>query len=100
MTAMTQPYLAPHPWDAKGKPPEPGQPYGLDTTQATPTATYDRFTDVKGRTMTWDEGVSAAADCIMRQGEDDVVERLLDEHATPEEVLVWLVDPETGEFAP
>jgi hypothetical protein len=65
----------------------------------TPFATHDGFTDSKGRTMTYEEGLRAAARCIVNQSEQAYVEELLRFGASPDEVLPWLVYPDTGEFA-
>lgn len=91
---MAEPYLAPHPWDSIGKPPEPGKPYVEPETREA-TADVRGFTDSTGRHMSWADGVRAAAECIMDQGERGVVEELIDAHMSPEEILVWLVDPDT-----
>lgn len=65
-----------------------------------PTATFDGFTDVTGKTMTYEEGVRAAARCIVNQHETDVVTELVRYGLGPDEILEWLVYPDTGEFAP
>lgn len=63
-----------------------------------PTATVRGFTDSAGRTMTYEEGLRAAARCIMDQHETEFVKDLLD-NLSPDEILEWLVYPESGEFA-
>ena len=90
--------LVPHPWDKLGTPPPVGQSYVVDL-KAKPTATFNGFTDAKGAFKTWEMGCADAADCVMGQGETDFVEELMSAHCDPDEVLVWLIDPETGEFA-
>lgn len=66
----------------------------------TPTATLDGFTDATGKTMTWEEGVRAAARCIVNQHETAFVEELVRFNLAPDEILEWIVYPDTGEFAP
>ncbi len=63
------------------------------------TATRDGFTDSKGRTMTYEQGVREAARCVMHQGEAAFIEELMRWNLAPDEILEWLVYPESGEFA-
>lgn len=92
-------YLAPHPWDAVGTPPPIGQSYVVDP-KAKAKASFSGFTDTKGAFLTWEEGCRQAAETVMSQGEDAFVEELMSANCMPDEILEWLVDPETGEFAP
>lgn len=91
--------LASHPWDKFGPPPPVGQSYVVEPT-AKPTASFKGFTDAKGAFLTWEEGCAEAADVVMRQGETSFVEELMSANCMPDDVLEWLVDPDTGEFAP
>jgi len=65
----------------------------------TQTADRDGFTDAKGQHMTYEEGVRSAARCIMNQHETAFVEELVRWNLAPEDVLEWIVYPDTGEFA-
>ncbi len=90
--------LAPHPWDKFGTPPPVGGAYVAEP-DAKATASFNGFTDSKGRSMTWEEGCEEAARVVMSQHETLYVQELMEANCQPEEVLEWLVDPETGEFA-
>lgn len=65
-----------------------------------PVATLDGFTDATGKTMTYEEGVKAAARCIVNQHETHFVAELVRRELAPDEILEWIVYPDTGEFAP
>jgi hypothetical protein len=91
--------LVPHPLDKFGPPPLVGQTYVVEPT-AKATASFQGFTDTKGAFLTWEEGCAAAADVVMRQYETEFVEELMAANCSPDDVLEWLVDPDTGEFAP
>lgn len=64
-----------------------------------PRADLDGFTDSTGKHMDWAAGIREAAYCIQRQGETRFIEELLEQSASPADILVWLVYPDTGEFA-
>lgn len=62
------------------------------------TADRDGFTDSKGAKLDYESGLLEAARCVMSQHETYFVKELL-RTLSREDVLVWLVDPDTGEFA-
>jgi hypothetical protein len=64
-----------------------------------PTADREGFTDATGRRMTYEAGIRNAARCIRDQGDVSVIEELIRWNMSPDEVLEWLVYPDTGEFA-
>lgn len=64
-----------------------------------PTADHDGFTDSLGRRMDYEAGIRNAARCIVHQGDVSAIEELIRYNLGPDEVLVWLVYPDTGEFA-
>ena len=64
-----------------------------------PFADHDGFTDSAGRRMTYEDGLRNAARCIRDQGDIETIVDLLRWNLSPDEVLVWLVYPDTGEFA-
>lgn len=64
-----------------------------------PSADHGGFTDALGRHLPYEAGVRAAARCIVDQGEMWVVEELIRQAWGPDEVLVWIVYPDTGLFA-
>lgn len=91
--------LVSHPWDAIGDPPPIGEAYVVEPA-VKPKASFQGFTDSKGRFKSWEEGCKEAADVVMGQNETAFVEELMSANCLPDDVLEWLVDPETGEFAP
>ena len=64
-----------------------------------PVASFNGFTDSTGKVLSWEEGCEEAARVVMRQYETHFIEEMMSDHLSPDEVLIWLVDPETGEFA-
>lgn len=64
-----------------------------------PIATRAGFTDATGKTLTYEEGVMAAARCIVSQHETHFVADLVRDSLLPSEILEWIVYPDTGEFA-
>lgn len=58
----------------------------------------DTYTDRSGHTITRDEAIRMAVDCIIRQGEERPI---VQEHVaflTDDELMEWLVYPDTGDF--
>lgn len=98
---MSAEYLAPHPWDAIGKPPAPGKTYTEPESapRVEPKADLHGFTDATGRHIDFEEGVRAAARCILDQNESDAVEELVRDSMSPADILEWIVYPDTGAFA-
>lgn len=92
-------HLAPHPWDALGKPPEPGKPYVEPDPAPKAKADAAGFTDSKGRWIDFETGVREAADCIREQGDVGFIQELIRQSLSPDDILEWLVYPESGEFA-
>lgn len=98
---MAEPYLAPHPWDSIGKPPEPGKPYVEPEPEADApkaSASPDGFTDSKGRHIDFETGVREAARCILDRHDRSTIEDMVRFHLSLDEILEWLVYPESGEF--
>ena len=95
---MAEPYLAPHPWDALGKPPAPGKAY-VEPEKVAPKADHDGFTDATGKHIDYEAGVAAAAEAILDQGDHTYIEDLIRDYLSPDDILEWIVYPDTGEFA-
>lgn len=57
------------------------------------------FTDAKGRTVDYETGLRLAVECVDRQGDGrQYIEAALRD-AGPDEIRLWLVYPDTDEFA-
>lgn len=56
------------------------------------------FVDANGKTLSRDEALARARKYITRHASiEDIVDSYLD-HAFDDEIMQWIVDPETGEF--
>lgn len=59
----------------------------------------DTYTDSVGRVITRKAAIQAAVDCIIRQGDARPIVEEHVEFMTDDELMEWLVYPDTGEFA-